>query len=480
MSADGCRDDDRITTLRVPPQSIESEQAVLGGLMLAPESIYRVMDLLTAPEVFYRHDHRLIFRAILDMRAAGRPFDVVTMGDWFDRHGLADQIGGSAYMIELASTTPSAANIAAYAEIVQEKHLLRLMIEAGSELVDQAFTAGDRAPVQLLADAQAKLGQVLQGQPSELESPDTVIAEIIEDATAADEKPAIQGLTTGLPDLDAILGGLRAGQLIVIAGRPKMGKSTLAQNIAEHVAMRLRKRVAIHTLEMQPKELLSRSICSLGDIDADRLRHNTLTEAEWASWSKVTGLLSRAPLRISKPRNVRVEQLIAQTQRDHARAPFGLVVVDYLQLVNVSHASNQNIGYGEVTRQLKLMAGILGCPVILLSQLNRELERRPNKRPVLSDLRDSGAIEQDADAIVFVYRDEIYHKKSPDKGTAEIIVEAQRSGRPGMARVLADLDHYRFRSLPFDWEPAVLPLEPDKPGTTKKFKKRGYSEERDP
>lgn len=458
--ADGhSHDDDRIEQLRTPPQSVEAEQSVIGGLMLDPTSIWRVMDVLL-PEAFYRRDHRLIYQSIIEMHAAGKAFDVVTLGDWIHANGRSQDVGERGYLIDLASTTPSAANITAYAEIVREKYLLRMLIEAGTDVVNEAFTPGQRTSMQLLGNAQARLARVLQGQPSELESPAKVIDELIAESVEADEKPVIRGLTTGLIDLDAILGGLRPGQLIVIGGRPKMGKSTLAQNIAEHVALRLKKRVAIHSLEMTPKELVQRSICSLGKIDANRLRHNALEQEEWTRWSKITGVIRNAPLVYSGPRNARVEQLIAQTQREHAQRPLSLMIVDYLQLMDLSGFNgSRNDAIGNVTRQLKMLAGAMGIPVILLSQLSRKLEERPDKRPMMADLRDSGNIEQDADAIVFVYRDEVYHPGSTCRGTAELIVRAQRSGRPDTARVMSELDQYRFDNLAPGWEPLEVDLD---------------------
>lgn len=462
-----------IDGLRLPPQDVPAEQAVLGGLMLASDALWRVQDMLSE-HAFYRRDHRLIYRAILELAAKRKPYDIVTLGNWFDAHDLADTVGRG-YLIELAGSTPSAANIVAYAEIVAEKYRLRLLIEAGTEIVNAGFDPGARNSIEVLGDSQMLLGKVLRNQPSELESPGPIIAKLIEQATETDEQPTIRGLTTGVPEVDQILGGLRGGQLIVIGGRPKMGKTTLAMNIAEHVALRLKKRVAVHSLEMQPEEMLLRSVCSIGHIDADRMRHNTLTQDEWASWSKATAVLRTAPLRFSRPRNVRAEQLVAQTQRDHAESPLGLVIIDYLQLLDLSgFGGNRNDAIGNATRLFKLMAGAMNVPVILLSQLSRKLEERSDKRPMLSDLRDSGNIEQDADAIVFVYRDEIYHKRSDDRGTAEIIVRAQRSGRPGTAKVLADLDHYNFRSIPYGWEPPLLPIE-SKPETREK--KSGFRSE---
>lgn len=468
MNATRSYHDDRIESLRVPPHSVEVERAVLGGLMIAPNAIWLVRDALK-PDAFYCRNHRLIFEAICAMSDQRKPFDVVTLGDWFAANGASEQIGGAGYLIELATTTPSAANIRAYAEIVREKRVLRELIDAGMGIVNRAYEPGHTPAIEILTDCQQAMGNVLQGQPMELESLTDTVDALIADAARADEQPEIRGLTTGLPDVDQILGGLREGQLIVLAARPKMGKTTFAQNIAEHVALRLGRRVAIHSLEMGKDQVTERMVCSLGGIDANRMRHRTLNDWEWSEFTRQTGIIRRAPFLVSGPRNVRVEQIIAQTQRAHSEAALGLVIIDYLQLIDIGRAENENVGYGQITRQLKLAAGAMRVPIILISQLNRSLESRTDKRPVPADLRSSGAIEQDADAVLFVYRDEVYHKRSPDRGTAELIVAIQRSGKPGMARVLSDLDRYRFQPLPEGWEPEPLPAESEtKPARTRK------------
>lgn len=468
------RDDDRIEHLRVPPQDVRAEQSVLGGVMLSPKALWLIREMLSE-EDFYRRDHRLIFRAILALDDQHQPFDAVTLGAWLESKGLADQIGGSGYLNELAMATPSAANIKAYAKIVREKSMLRHLIEAGTEIVNEGFQPEGRGAMEVLASAQGRLGRVLMSEPSELESPSPILRRLMDKAQAASEGDGgFEGLTTGIPELDEIICGLREGQLIIVAGRPKMGKTTLARGIGEHVAMDLRKRVAIHSLEMQPEELIAAACCSRGRIDHDAVRRWQLDDMQWAAFSAASAEVGKAPLVLSRPRSVRVEQLVAQTRRAHAESPLSLVIIDYLQLIATS-GDNRAQAIGDITRALKLLAGDIKAPVILLSQLNRDLERRPNKRPMPADLRDSGAIEQDADAVIFVYRDEVYDPQSPDRGTAEVIVGLQRGGKTGTARVLSRLDICRFEPLPLDWSGPPPLQHSERSASAPKPRKRGFA-----
>lgn len=445
--------DNKLEALRIPPQSVQAEQAVVGGLMLDPDSLWKIKDLITE-EDFYRRDHRMIFRGILELDEKKKPFDAVTLGEWFEAHALSEQIGGNAYLIELAATTPSAANIRAYAQIVREKSMLRNMIGAGTDIVNEAFSPDGDSAFDVLARGQQRLNNILQSEPCELETTREVLRRMMEKAARRHELAGeLDGLSTGYTDLDDILKGLKGGQLIVLAGRPKMGKTTLAMNIAEHIATIQKKRIAVHSLEMQADDLLERSCCSIGRVLHEEVRSWNMSNEVASRFTMATKLLAESEILISRPRNVRIEQLIAQTRRAHAENPLSLVVIDYLQLINVAGAERRDIGIGEVTRQLKLMATELDIPVILLSQLNRSLESRPDKRPMASDLRDGGSIEQDADIVIFVYRDEVYDKQSPDKGTAEIIVGLQRSGPTGTVRLKSRLDMCRFDLLERDWKP---------------------------
>ena len=377
--------DHQLDALRVPPQSVPAEQSVIGGLMLSPDALWKIKDLVTEDD-FYRRDHRLILRGIMELNDKKKPFDAVTLGEWFEANGLSDQIGGNAYLIELASTTPSAANIRAYAQIVREKSMLRSMIEAGTDVVNNSFTPDGDTAFDVLAKAQQRFNKILQAEPCELETTVEVLRRMMGKAARRIELAGeLDGLSTGYKDLDDILKGLKGGQLIVLAGRPKMGKTTIVMNIAEAVAVYQKKRVAIHSLEMQADDLLERSCCSIGRVPHEDVRSWNMSDEVASRFTMATKALAESEILISRPRNVRVEQLIAQTRRAHAEKPLGLIVIDYLQLINVSGAERRDIGIGEVTRQLKLMATELDVPVILLSQLNRSLESRtdPTKLPSL-------------------------------------------------------------------------------------------------
>lgn len=448
---------------RVPPHSIDAEQAVLGGLMLRASAWDQVADIVTEQD-FYRRDHRLIWRAIREMATAvpPRPFDTVTLGDWFQDQGQLEAIGDGAYLVELSSTTPSAANIRAHAEIVADKARLRRVIEVGTELVDDAFAAAGRTSVELIGEAQTRIGHLLDTQPCDLELVAPVMQRVFDRlGDRSRGEGDAQGLSTSIDELDALLGGLKPGGLYVLAARPKMGKSTLAQNIAEHAALNRGVPVAVFSFEMQPEELGDRMLSSIGGIDGGRIRSGDLDDVDWTNVTKAMKRLRAAEIYVSKPRNARVEHVVAQVRRQHARKPLGLVVIDYLQLMQIS-GDNRAQGFGDITRALKLMAGELGIPVLLLSQLNRDLEKRPDKRPIPSDLRDSGSIEQDADAVIFIYRDEVYHRGSRWKGTAELIVALQRNGPAGEVRALYMPERFKFQNLPEYWQPAPIESE-DKP-----------------
>jgi replicative DNA helicase len=455
----------RIEHLRQPPQSIEAEQAVLGGLMLAmgPEVQRRywseVADLLTE-ESFYRRDHSLIWRALKHLESKRQPFDAVTVGEFLERHGYGEEVAGGSYLVELASTTPSAANIRAYAAIVADKAKLRRVIEVGTAMVNDGFVPDGREALEIIGAAQTRVASLLNDEPCDLEDMVPVMQRVFDKLQARYESGGVDGditgMTIGYDDLDRMLNGIVGGQLLILAARPKQGKSTLAQNISEHVALVHKKPVAVFTFEMKPEEIGDRMLSSVGDIDGDRIRRGALDDADWANVTTAVRKLRGAAILITRPKAARVEHIVAQIRRAHAKQPLGLVVIDYLQLMSVS-GDNRAQGYGDVTRALKNLATELDIPILLLSQLNRKLEDRPDKRPIPSDLRDSGAIEQDADAVIFIYRDEWYHKNSRDKGTAEIIVALQRNGPSGMVRLKYRPDRFRFENLPDDWEPEPLP-----------------------
>lgn len=465
---------DVIEHLRIPPHSVDAEQAVLGGVMLSPEAYDLVADLLDTD--FYRRDHQLIWRAIQYMAERQRPFDCVTLGDWFNARDAGEHVQNGAYLVELSSSTPSAANVRAYAEIIRDAALRRGMIDAGTQIVNDALARDGREATDVLSAGQARLGDLLKSQPCELEDAGTILRRVAEDLRERVERGPgeITGLPLGYEELNEVIAGMQGGDVIVIAGRPGMGKTTLALNIAEFVAVQVGKRVAVHSLEMTAEQLMTRAVCSQGRIPHDNVKRADLTDEDWSKFTTAVRVLKNAPLVISRPRSARVQQIIAQTQREHAANPLALVVIDYLQLLETIGAENKNIGIGEATRLLKLMAVNLNIPVIVLSQLSRECEKRTDKRPVLGDLRDSGSIEQDADVVICLYRDEVYNPNSPDKGMVEVIVRKQRAGPPGTARLRSRLDICRFDPLG-DWMPAeVAAANDDKPAARRGWRSRGH------
>jgi replicative DNA helicase len=467
--------------LRMPPASIEAEQHVLGGLLLVPRAWWDIADALTAGE-FYRRDHQLIWTAISELHERKQPIDWTTVGDWFESRGQGDLIMHGAYLIELSSNTPSAANIRAYAEIVADKARLRQLIDVGTEIVNSAFQTKGRSSIELVGEAQSRMGGLLDNEPCDLEPVAPVMQRVFDRLSDRSRAGAVlQGLGTSIADLDVILGGLRPGGLYVLAARPKMGKTTLAQNISEYCALVAGKPVAFFSFEMQPEELGDRMLASVGGISGTKIRNGDLDDIDWTNATSAMTKLRAAKIFVSRPRNARVEHVTAQVRRQHAREPLGLVVIDYLQLMSVQ-GDNRSVGIGEITRALKLMAGEIGVPVLLLSQLNRKVEERPNKRPMVSDLRDSGSIEQDADAVIFIYRDEIYNRESPDRGLAELIVAIQRNGAPGDCKALYMPERFKFQDVPDSWMPFRPAAEPKAAPKPRGFRKpaaprsQGYDE----
>lgn len=439
--------------LRLPPQNIEAEQSVIGGVMLVNRALSEVEDLLHEGD-FYRRDHQLLWRCIKHLADKRQPFDAVTIGEWFEAQGQLDLVGDGAYIVELANNTPSAANVRAYAEIVAEKAKMRALIDAGHDLIDAAYSPEGRSALDLVGQAQSRIGGLLDNEPCDLESVGPVMERVFHRlGERAESGGGIHGLTTGNPELDELLGGMQPGQMIVLAARPKMGKTTKAVNIAEHVSLRLGKPVAVFTFEMQPEELGDRMLANQGGISGTRIRTGKLDDIDWTNAAAATRRLSAAPIFVSRPKRARAEHVCAQMRRMKARHPdLALIVIDYLQLMEV-RSDNRSAGIGDITMTLKLTAGEIGVTVLLLSQLNRKLEDRTDKRPIVADLRDSGSIEQDADAVIFIYRDEIYNPGSRWEGTAEVIVAIQRNGAPGMVRELYQPEYFRFSQLPEYWEP---------------------------
>ena len=449
------RPEPRIDQLRVPPHSVEAEQAVLGGLMLAPEAFDRVNDQLTEND-FYRRDHRLIYRAIRELSDKGRPFDAVTLGEWFESQGKLEQVGDGAYLIELASTTPSAANISAYAEIVRDKAVLRQLIEVGTEIVNDGFQPEGRESAELLASAEKAVFQIAEagarGRTDFVAMPNALKDAFEELRNRFENGGNITGLPTGYNDFDAMTAGLQPTDLIILAARPAMGKTTFALNIAEFAAIKSKKGVAVFSMEMSASQLAMRLISSNGRINAQRLRTGQLEDEDWARVTGAIKMLKETKIFIDDTPGLSPEVLRSKCRRLKREHDLGLVVIDYLQLMSVpGNSENRATEISEISRSLKGLAKELNVPVIALSQLNRSLETRTDKRPVMADLRESGAIEQDADMIVFIYRDDYYNKEnSPDKGLAEVIIGKQRSGPTGSFKLKFFGEYTRFDNLSHD------------------------------
>ena len=444
----------RVDMLRVPPHSIEAEQAVLGGLMLVPQSWDRIADRIVEDD-FYRRDHRLIFRGIGELSGRSLPYDAVTLGEWFRSRGMADEVGGASYVLELANSTPSAANIVAYADIVREKAILRQLIDAGTGMVGDAFQPEGRSSQEILEAAEQSVFRIAEagarGRKGFIGVRDAVhdAFEIL--TRRYESQGAITGLATGFDDLDRYTTGLQPADLVIVAARPSMGKSALAVNMAEHAALQLRKAVAIFSMEMPASQIAFRLIASLGRINQQHLRTGELAEEEWPRVSNAIALLSDTKIFIDDTPALSPAELRARARRLKREHDLGLIVVDYLQLMQVpGNKENRATEISEISRCLKALAKELDIPVVALSQLNRSLEQRTDKRPVMSDLRESGAIEQDADVILFIYREEVYDKESTKKGSAEIIIGKQRNGPIGTV-TLAFLGQYtKFENFASD------------------------------
>ena len=421
--------------LKVPPHSIEAEQAVLGGLLLSARAWEQVADMLRESD-FYREDHRLIFRAIHELNDVGRPCDSVTVTEWFDSHGKADLVDDGAYITRLAGGTPSAANVAAYAEIVREKSILRQLIDAGTTMTSSGFNSEGRDSKELLEEAE-RLVYAIADQGARSKSGFVSVQDTLKEAIAKIQElnefeGEITGTATGFHDFDKLTAGLQDSDLIIVAGRPAMGKTTFAMNIAEHAAIKHGLPVAVFSMEMSSLQLVMRLFSSLGQIEQGRLRTGNLTDLDWPKLTSAMNLLHKSKIFIDETPALSPSELRARARRLKREHDIGMIVVDYLQLMSVPGTrENRATEIAEISRSLKAVAKELRLPVVALSQLNRSLEQRPNKRPVMADLRESGSIEQDADLIVFIYRDELYHPETAEKGKAEIIIGKHRNGETG-------------------------------------------------
>jgi len=440
--------DEDVARLRVPPHSIEAEQSVLGGLLLDNLAWDRAADLLTESD-FYRYEHKQIYAAISALVGGGKPADVVTVNEHLQSLGRADDCGGQVYLNALAQSVPSAANIRRYAEIVRERAVLRKLIGASDEIATQAFNPQGKPVTQILDEAESRIFQI--GEEGSRNKQgfigiDKLVVELIDRVTELHENGAeeVTGVRTGFYDLDRYTAGLQKGDLIVLAARPSMGKTALALNIAEHVAVREELPVLVFSMEMGAAQLAVRMVGSLGRIDQQHLRTGALKDDEWTRLTEAVDQLGKVSLYIDETAALNPAELRARARRMARQfgGTLGLIVVDYLQLMSGSAGSEENRAteLGEISRGLKALAKELQCPVIALSQLNRSVETRNDKRPLMSDLRESGAIEQDADVIMFIYRDDYYNKMdgptpSKEPGVAEVIIGKQRNGPVGTVKL---------------------------------------------
>ena len=447
--------DGPLEALRVPPHSIEAEQSVLGGLMLDNESVASVEDRVSADD-FYRHEHRLIFLAITALSSAAKPYDVITVSEWLRDAGQIDKVGGVPYLAELLDNTPTAANIAAYADIVRSRSVLRRLIRAGTDIADRAYLPEGRTSDELLDLAESQVFEIAnqhgRGRQGYRDIKELAAHALERIDILFHQASPITGVATGFTDFDELTAGLQTSDLVIVAGRPSMGKTAFAINIAEYAALQDGHTVAIFSMEMPGEQLAMRMISSLGRVDQHKVRTGKLSEDDWPGLVSAVGLLSeKAKMFIDDTPALTPGELRARCRRLSRDHGLGLVIVDYLQLMQVPGTKeNRATEISEISRSLKALAKELRVPVVAVSQLNRELEKRPNKRPVMSDLRESGAIEQDADLIAFIYRDEVYDEESPDKGTAEIIVAKQRNGPIGTVRMTFLGQYTRFENFAAD------------------------------
>ena len=443
--------DQDMEDLKVPPQSLEAEQSVLGGLMLDELAWDRVAEAVAEVD-FYRQEHKLIFRVMAKLVGESRPIDVITLSEELSRIDELEAIGGLAYLGELAKNTPSASNITSYANIVRERAILRQLISVANDIADSAFHTAGRSSADVLDEAERKVFEIAEARPKE-GGPLSVnpilkkaVERIDELFTAGDD---LTGLTSSFTDLDAKTAGLQNSDLIIVAGRPSMGKTTFAMNIVENAAIIGDAPILVFSLEMPAEQLMMRMLASLGRIDQTRVRTGKLEQDDWPKLTGAVNLLKDKPLYIDDTPGLSPTEMRTRARRiarEHGK--IGLVMIDYLQLMQVKgFTEGRTAEISEISRSLKALAKELECPVVALSQLNRGLEQRPNKRPVNSDLRESGAIEQDADVIMFIYRDEVYNEDSPDKGKAEIIIGKQRNGPIGTVRVAFIGKYSRFEDL---------------------------------
>ena len=443
--------DRQMEGLKLPPHSLEAEQSVLGGLMIDNERWDNVSERVTADD-FYSRPHRTIFAQMQRLLELGKPIDLITLSEALEQNAELESVGGFAYLAELSKNTPSAANINAYADIVRERAVVRDMIKVANEIADAGFDPQGRTSEDLLDFAESRVFQIAETRANKDEGPkaiDAILEETVEKIEQLYQKPhdGVTGVSSGYQDLDKKTAGLQKSDLIIVAARPSMGKTTFAMNLCENAAMTEEKPVLIFSLEMPGNQIMMRMLASLSRVDQTRIRTGQLDDEDWARISSTMGiLLEKRNMYIDDSSGLTPTEVRSRARRIYREhGSLSLIMIDYLQLMRVpSLSENRTLEIAEISRSLKALAKELQVPVVALSQLNRSLEQRADKRPVNSDLRESGSIEQDADLIMFIYRDEVYHENSDLKGVAEIIIGKQRNGPIGTVRLTFNGQWSRF------------------------------------
>lgn len=437
-------------SLKLPPQSFEAEQAVLGALMLDDQEdslCLPAVEKLT-PESFYSPPHRVIFKAMMQMVALNKPLDAITVSDYLKDSGELESVGGLAYIGEMANNILSISNVGAHAELINRKHMLRSLVSGATEVINSALNPDGKTPEEIVDRAQQVFLSIsesgVKGPGPEYIS--SILARSISQIEERCKNPGgVFGIPTGFQEIDSLTNGLHKGELVIIAARPAMGKTSFAMNIAEYAAMKSKKAVLVFSMEMSSDDLMKRMISSVGRVDQSKLKAGTLKDPDWVMVSKALKALKDAKLFIDDSPALSPMDIRSRARRIAKENELGLIVVDYLQLMHVpGRSENRTAEISIISRALKALAKELNIPIIAMAQLNRTLEGRVNKRPIMSDIRESGAIEQDADLIMMLYRDEVYNPDSPDKGTAEVIITKHRNGPIGMIRLTFVGHHTRF------------------------------------
>lgn len=436
------------SNVRIPPNNIDAEKSVLGSVLVSPDAIMDVIDLIR-PEDFYRKDHETIFQAMLDLFNANKPIDVVTVTDRLSASGALEQVGGIPYLGSLADEVPLASNAPQYAGIVAEKALQRRLIKCAQDISRNAYEPeGDVSAA--LEFAEQSVLDVMQNRASKsyVQIKD-VLPEVFTKLEEASQSKGISGIPTGFYDLDKMTAGLHNSDLVLVAGRPAMGKTAFMLNIARYAAVRERVPVAIFNLEMSKQQLATRMLSTESGVESEKLRNGELADSDWTKIAEGMSVLSGAPIYFDDSTDVSVQSIRAKCRKLKMEKDIKLVFVDYLQLMQgkAGRSDSRTQEVGDISRSLKVMARELDVPVIVGSQVNRELEKRADKRPMLSDLRESGSIEQDADIVMFLYRDEVYNPETQYKGVAEVILAKHRNGATGTCNLIFDAEHSAFKNM---------------------------------